>query len=149
MSVGYTACTPRNAMSSFRIMSMGTSQCSRRWRSSGRPDIGAWDSERHGARNLTSKRRPAPEVTNFLLCSTCPSARSFGGSARGLSSRQYFQSRSLGGACGCHANEPVELARTHVLCAVAGKQPGLVGIHPSLLARDAPPFAQELEKVGR
>jgi hypothetical protein len=46
------------------------------------------------------------------------------------------------GACRCDANDPVELARTHVLCAVAGKQPGLVGIHPSLLARDAPPFAQ-------
>src|SRR5260221_1909672 len=32
---------------------------------------------------------------------------------------------------------------------VAGKQPGLAGRHPSLLARDAPPFAQQLEKVGR
>src|SRR5437588_45005 len=33
--------------------------------------------------------------------------------------------------------------------AVAGKQPGLTGRHPSLLARDAPPVAQYLEKDGR
>src|SRR5215470_12739272 len=52
------------------------------------------------------------------------------------------------GALGCHANEPVELAPTHVLSPVAGEQPGLAGMHPSLLARDAPPFAQYLEKVG-
>src|SRR6202022_634220 len=44
---------------------------------------------------------------------------------------------------------PVELARAHVPPAVAGKQPGLAEAHPSLLARDAPPFAQQLEKVGR
>src|SRR5262252_4990182 len=31
------------------------------------------------------------------------------------------------GACRCHANKPVELARTHMLPAVAGKQPGLAG----------------------
>jgi hypothetical protein len=53
------------------------------------------------------------------------------------------------GACRCHANEPVELARTHVPPSVAGKQPGLAGAHPTLLARDAPPFAQWLKKVGR
>ncbi len=47
------------------------------------------------------------------------------------------------------ANDPVELARTRMLAAVAGKQPGLTGRHPSLLARDAPPFAQYLEKLGR
>jgi hypothetical protein len=46
------------------------------------------------------------------------------------------------GACRRHANEPVELARTHVPPSVAGKQPGLARVHPSLLARDAPPFAQ-------
>src|ERR1700739_4881295 len=47
------------------------------------------------------------------------------------------------------ANDPVELARTRMFPAVAGKQPGLTRRHPSLLARDAPPFAQQLEKVGR
>src|SRR6516225_992336 len=41
----------------------------------------------------------------------------------------------------CQANEPVELAPTHMLPAVAGKQPGLAGRHPSLLARDARPSA--------
>src|SRR5271167_659353 len=49
----------------------------------------------------------------------------------------------------CQANDPVELARTGMLPAVAGKQPGLTGRHPALLARNAPPFAQYLEKVGR
>src|SRR6266550_8533578 len=49
----------------------------------------------------------------------------------------------------CQANDPVELARTRMLPAVARKQPGLTERHPSLLARDAPPFAQQLEKVGR
>src|SRR5215470_9265288 len=48
----------------------------------------------------------------------------------------------------CQADDAVELARTRMLPAVAGKQPGLTGRHPSLLARDAPPFAQQLEKVG-
>ena len=41
------------------------------------------------------------------------------------------------------ANEPVELAPTDVLSPVAGEQPGLAGMHPSLLARDAPPVAQQ------
>src|SRR6516164_11356547 len=54
-----------------------------------------------------------------------------------------------GGAVGCHANEPVELAPTHVLSPVAGEQPGLAGMHPSLLARGAPPFTQYIEQVGR
>src|SRR5215469_1327571 len=49
----------------------------------------------------------------------------------------------------CQANDPVELTRTGMLLAVAGKQPELTGRHPSLLARYAPPFAQQLEKVGR
>src|SRR5207244_8621796 len=49
----------------------------------------------------------------------------------------------------CHANDPVELARTRMLPAVAGKQPGLTRRHPSLLARNAPPFAQYLDKDGR
>src|SRR6202035_4057327 len=53
------------------------------------------------------------------------------------------------GALGCHANEPVELAPTHVLSPVAGEQPGLAGMHPSLLARGAPPFTQYIEQVGR
>src|SRR6202040_2038351 len=49
----------------------------------------------------------------------------------------------------CQANDPVELARTRMLPPVARKQPVLSGRHPSLLARDAPPFAQYLEQVGR
>src|ERR1700740_3480561 len=49
----------------------------------------------------------------------------------------------------CEANDAVELAPTRMLPAVAGEQPGLAGMHPSLLARGAPPFAQQLEKVGR
>src|SRR6476661_7167939 len=53
------------------------------------------------------------------------------------------------GTCCRQANEPVELARTHMLPAIARKQPGLAGSHPSLLARHAPPVAQQLEKVRR
>src|SRR6202048_5220033 len=53
------------------------------------------------------------------------------------------------GTCRRQANEPVELARTHMLPAVARKQPGLAGSHPSLLARHAPPVAQQLKKVRR
>src|SRR6516165_2853709 len=53
------------------------------------------------------------------------------------------------GARRCHANEPVELAPTHVLAAVAGEQPGLAGTHPPLRARGAPPFTQYIEQVGR
>ena len=49
----------------------------------------------------------------------------------------------------CQANDPVELARTRMLPAVARKQPGLSGRHPSLLARDPPPVAQQLKKIGR
>jgi hypothetical protein len=53
------------------------------------------------------------------------------------------------GALRCDAHEPVELAPTHALSTVAGEQPGLAGMHPSLLARGAPPFAQYIEQVGR
>src|SRR5215469_5187971 len=53
------------------------------------------------------------------------------------------------GALCCHANEPVELALTHVLSTVAREQPGLAATHPSLLARSAPPFTQYIEQVGR
>ena len=49
----------------------------------------------------------------------------------------------------CQANDPVELACTRMLPAVAGKQPGLTGRHPALLARNAPPFVQYLEQHGR
>jgi transposase-like protein len=43
---------------------------------------------------------------------------------------------------------PEELAREfEPLPAVARKQPGLTGRHPSLLARDAPPFAQQLKNL--
>ena len=43
----------------------------------------------------------------------------------------------------------MQLARTRMLPAVAGKQPGLTGRHPALLARDAPPFMQYLKQDGR
>src|ERR1700750_1865033 len=49
----------------------------------------------------------------------------------------------------CQANDPMQLARTRMLPAVAGKQPGLTGRHPALLARNAPPFMQYLKKDGR
>src|SRR5438552_19202992 len=55
---------------------------------------------------------------------------------------------NAGTPCG-QANDPVELARTRMLPPVARKQPLLTGRHPSLLARDAPPFAHYLEQVGR
>jgi len=63
---------------------------------------------------------------------------------RGKAVPQCMNTNALGnaGACCGHANEPVKLARTHVLPVVAGKQPGLAGMHPSLFARDAPPVAQ-------
>ena len=53
------------------------------------------------------------------------------------------------GTPGCQANDPMQLARTRMLPAVAGKQPGLTGRHPALLARNAPPFMQYLEQDGR
>src|SRR5438477_10918801 len=49
----------------------------------------------------------------------------------------------------CQANDPMQLARTRMLPAVAGKQPELTGRHPSLLARNALPFVQYLEQDGR
>src|SRR6516165_12642807 len=70
---------------------------------------------------------------------------------RGKAVPQRMNADAFGdtGAPCCEANDAVELAPTRVLPAVAGKQPGLAGRHPSLLARGAPPFAQQLEKVGR
>src|SRR5499427_8846300 len=70
---------------------------------------------------------------------------------RGKAVPQCMNADALGnaGARRGQANDPVELARTRMLPAVAGKQPRLTGRHPSLLARDAPPVAQHLEKVGR
>src|ERR1700739_637857 len=70
---------------------------------------------------------------------------------RGKAVPQGMNADALGnaGTCRCQANDPMHLARTHVLPAVAGKQPGLSGRHPSLLARNAPPFAQYLEQDGR
>src|SRR5215469_10491845 len=70
---------------------------------------------------------------------------------RGEAVPQRMNADALGnaGTPGCQANDPMHLARTHVPLAVAGKQPGLVGRHPSLLARNAPPFAQYLEQDGR
>src|SRR6201995_2800523 len=49
----------------------------------------------------------------------------------------------------CQANDPMQLARTRMLPAVAGKQPGLTGRHPALLARNAPPLVQYLQQDGR
>src|SRR5215472_17049109 len=70
---------------------------------------------------------------------------------RGEAVPQRMNADTLGDARtpGCQANDPVELARTGMLPAVAGKQPRLTGRHPSLLTHDPPPFAQQLEKVGR
>src|SRR5215467_7902342 len=49
----------------------------------------------------------------------------------------------------CQANDPMQLACTRMLPAVAGKQPGLSGRHPALLACNTPPFVQYLEQDGR
>src|ERR1700758_4717218 len=49
----------------------------------------------------------------------------------------------------CQATDPMQLACTRMLPAVAGEQPGLTGRHPALLARNAPPFVQYLEQDGR
>src|SRR5215469_7204507 len=70
---------------------------------------------------------------------------------RGEAVPQRMNADTLGdaGTPGCQANDPMQLARTRMLPAVAGKQPGLTGRHPALLARDAPPFVQYLENDGR
>src|SRR6516162_4172669 len=70
---------------------------------------------------------------------------------RGEAVPQRMNADTLGdaGTPGCQANDPVELARTRMLPAVARKQPGLSGRHPSLLARDPLPVAQQLKKIGR
>src|SRR6516165_140813 len=64
---------------------------------------------------------------------------------------QRMNADTLGDACTprCQANDPMQLARTRMLPAVAGKQPGLTGRHPALLARNAPPFMQYREQDGR
>src|SRR5215470_17118295 len=67
---------------------------------------------------------------------------------RGEAVPQRMNADTLGDAgtpC-CQANDPMQLARTRMLPAVAGKQPGLTGRHPALLARNAPPFVQYLEQ---
>jgi len=63
---------------------------------------------------------------------------------RGEAVPQRMNADPLGdaGTPGCQANDPMQLARTRMLPPVARKQPVLTGRHPSLLARDAPPFAQ-------
>src|SRR5438105_13436829 len=70
---------------------------------------------------------------------------------RGEAVPQRMNADPLGdaGTPGCQANDPMQLARTRMLPAVAGKQPGLTGRHPTLLARDAPPFMQYLTQDGR
>src|SRR5215468_9827998 len=70
---------------------------------------------------------------------------------RGEAVPQRMNAETLGdaGTPRCQANDPMQLARTHVLPAVAGKQPGLTGRHPALVARNAPPFMQYLKKDGR
>src|SRR5271169_289251 len=64
---------------------------------------------------------------------------------------QRVNTGTLGNAatCRCQANDAVELPRTPMLPAVPRKQPALAGMHPPLLAGGAPPFAQQLEKMGR
>src|SRR5215813_13329497 len=70
---------------------------------------------------------------------------------RGEAVPQRMNADPLGdaGTPGCQANDPMQLARTRMLPAVAGKQPGLTGRHPALLARNAPPLMQYLKKDGR
>src|SRR5215472_16187694 len=70
---------------------------------------------------------------------------------RGEAVPQRMNADPLGdaGTPGCQANDPMQLARTRMLPAVAGKQPGLTERHPALLARNAPPFMQYLKKDGR
>src|SRR6201984_1317109 len=48
----------------------------------------------------------------------------------------------------CQANDPMQMARTRMLPAVAGEQPGLARRHPALRSRNAPPFVQYLEQDG-
>src|SRR5215471_897999 len=70
---------------------------------------------------------------------------------RGEAVPQRMNADTLGdaGTSGDQANDPMQLARTGMLPAVAGKQPGLTRRHPALLARNAPPFMQYLEQDGR
>src|ERR1700756_644508 len=70
---------------------------------------------------------------------------------RGEAVPQRMNAETLGdaGTPRCQANDPMQLARTRMLAAVAGEQPVLTGRHPSLLARNAPPFMQYLEQDGR
>ena len=65
---------------------------------------------------------------------------------KAMPQRMYADALGDAGTPRCQANDPVELARTHVLPAVAGKQPGLSGRHPALLARNVPPFRQYRER---
>src|SRR6516164_4987898 len=62
---------------------------------------------------------------------------------RGEAVPQRMNADTLGdaGTPGCQANDPMQLARTRMLPAVAGKQPGL--------ARDAPPLMQYRKQDGR
>src|SRR5215469_2960322 len=70
---------------------------------------------------------------------------------RGKAVPQRMNADTLGdaGTPRCQTNDPMQLARTRMLPAVAGKQPGLTGTHPSLLACGTPPFTQYLEQDGR
>src|SRR6516164_4091145 len=70
---------------------------------------------------------------------------------RGEAVTQRMSADALGdaGTRGCQANDAMQLARTRMLPAVAGKQPRLSGRHPALLARNAPPFMQYLEQDAR
>src|SRR6516165_11271786 len=63
---------------------------------------------------------------------------------------QRMNADTLGdaGAPGCQANDAMQLARTLMLPAVAGKQPGLSGRHPALLARNAPPLMNISSRMG-
>src|ERR1700746_3691356 len=59
---------------------------------------------------------------------------------RGEAVPQRMNADPLGdaGTPGCQANDPMQLARTRMLTAVTGKQPGLTGTHPAL-RRFSPP----------
>ena len=69
---------------------------------------------------------------------------------RGEAVPQRMNADTLGdaGTPRCQANDPMQLAGTGMLPTLAGKQPGLTGRHPALLAPNAPPFVQYLKQDG-
>src|SRR6516162_5303769 len=96
--------------------------------------------ERRGVELLVSEQNLDDPDIGLLL-------QKVGGKA--VTQRMNADTLGDAGTPRCQANDAMHLARTRMPSAVAGKQPGLSGRHPSLLARNAPPFAQDLEQDGR